>query len=165
MEVSGAASHCTAPSLPTGGADFPPELGQGGAAGFAEDNGRLSPAPGGDQRGGLLGWLRAGNLGEEQGTRTEGPGAYCRDRLSVFISVPGLFLALPSVLPLRLGRPDTTGIPGFIVLRFTVCLTNVAFFIKRRQDRSPTPEKDYDLLYSGGLEPNPQYLGGMPVIK
>lgn len=105
----------------------------------------------------VLGWPRAGNLGEEQGTRTEG--------LSAFLSVPGLFLALPSVLPLTLRRPDTAGIPGFIMLRFTVCLTDVAFFINRRQDRSPTPEKDYDLLYSSGLEPNPQYLGGMPVIK
>lgn len=38
----------------------------------------------------------------------------------------------------------------------------VAFFTKKRQD--PAPAKNYNLLDSGGLELNPQYLCGMPVF-
>lgn len=38
--------------------------------------------------GGCAGMAEGREPGEEQGTRTEGPGAYCRDRLSVFLSFP-----------------------------------------------------------------------------
>lgn len=86
VEVSAIVSHCTAPSPPTGGADFLPELGQGGACRLCR--GQWLPVSclwwGPEEV--VLGWLGAGNLGKEPGTRTEGPGTYCRDRLSVFLA-------------------------------------------------------------------------------
>lgn len=111
--------------------------GEAGPVGSAEDNGCLSQAAGGGQR--RLCWdgWGAGNLGKEPETRTEGPGAYCGNRLSVSLSFPGLLLALPSVLPLML-------IQAYLVLLCfaLLCACQMLHFFNKPKARSlPNPRK------------------------